>query len=141
MVFIDLLGCLPLIGQPLNSISMINLVMAVGLVVDYSMHVAHSFMAKSPQISRDERVVLAMKTIGVSVAKGLLSTFVGVLPLSLGSSEIFRVFFNMLVLVLAVGGTHGLLLMPVLLSVVGPSAAEVPGHAEAEELEHADAVG
>ncbi|CAK0844550.1 unnamed protein product [Prorocentrum cordatum] len=107
LVYIDLLGCLPLIGQPLNSISMINLVMAVGLVVDYSMHVAHSFMAQHPQLSRDERVVLAMKSIGVSVSKGLLSTLVGVLPLSLGSSKIFRVFFNMLVLILAVGGTHG----------------------------------
>ncbi|CAK0818264.1 unnamed protein product [Prorocentrum cordatum] len=144
LVYIDLLGCLPLIGQPLNSISMINLVMAVGLVVDYSMHVAHSFMAQHPQLSRDERVVLAMKSIGVSVSKGLLSTLVGVLPLSLGSSKIFRVFFNMLVLILAVGGTHGLLLMPVLLSAVGPSATAVPGRAEAaagEPPRQAEATG
>eukprot|EP00747_Dinoflagellata_sp_TGD_P222405 gnl/TRDRNA2_/TRDRNA2_94111_c0_seq1.p1 gnl/TRDRNA2_/TRDRNA2_94111_c0~~gnl/TRDRNA2_/TRDRNA2_94111_c0_seq1.p1 ORF type:complete len:893 (-),score=185.54 gnl/TRDRNA2_/TRDRNA2_94111_c0_seq1:209-2551(-) len=122
MVFVDLLGCIPLMGLSLNSISMINMVMAIGLVVDYSMHIAHSFMAQDPSVLRNERAVLAMKEMGIPVVKGIFSTLVAILPLSLAGSEVFRVFFKMFMAILLVGGAHGLVLMPVVLSLVGPAA-------------------
>merc|ERR1712224_1180771 len=89
LVFIDLLGCIPLSGVSLNSISMINMVMAIGFVVDYNMHIANSFMSQDPQLSRDERTVLAMKEIGLAVAKATFSTIVAILPLAFASSEVF----------------------------------------------------
>eukprot|EP00971_Amphidinium_carterae_P012697 250117-Amphidinium_carterae.1 len=54
MVFMDLLGNILLWGLDLNSISMINLVMAIGLVVDYCMHIAHSFGLQNPKLPRRE---------------------------------------------------------------------------------------
>jgi multidrug efflux pump subunit AcrB len=121
LVFIHLLGALPVAGVPLNSISMVNLVMAIGLVVDYSMHIAHSFMMQDPRLSRNERTVRAMKEIGLAVSLGIFSTFVAILPLAFATSEVFRVFFKMFVAILLAGGSHGLILMPVVLSLVGPS--------------------
>jgi len=122
LVFVDLLGCIPIANVSLNSISMINLVMAIGLVVDYSMHIAHSFMTQEPFLSRNERTVLAMKQIGLPVAKGIFSTFIAVLPLAFASSNVFRTFFKMFLAILIVGGLHGLVLMPVVLSLFGPTA-------------------
>jgi predicted RND superfamily exporter protein len=121
MVFVDLMGAIPISSLDLNSISMINLVMAIGLVVDYSMHIANSFMAHDSSLSRDERVVLAMAELGVSVIKGLLSTAIAIIPLAFAGSQVFRVFFIMFAWILGAGGLHGLVLLPVILSLVGPA--------------------
>jgi hypothetical protein len=64
-----------------------------------------------------------MKELGIAVFKGVLSTFIAILPLAFASSEIFRVFFKLFLSILIVGGSHGLVLMPVVLSLVGPAAA------------------
>ena len=51
-------------GVSLNSISMINLVMAIGFAVDYSAHFAHAFV-----FSR-EASPEALGTVGASVFMG-----------------------------------------------------------------------
>ena len=43
MIDIDLIGSLYLWGLDLNSISLVNLIMAIGLVIDYSAHIAHTY--------------------------------------------------------------------------------------------------
>eukprot|EP01052_Picozoa_sp_SAG31_P035639 SAG31_NODE_4328_length_3351_cov_1.759225_1_plen_73_part_10 len=43
MVDISVLGSIHWWGLEVNAISIINLVMAVGLVVDYSVHIIHNF--------------------------------------------------------------------------------------------------
>eukprot|EP00403_Amphidinium_massartii_P048273 CAMPEP_0178464984 /NCGR_PEP_ID=MMETSP0689_2-20121128/51122_1 /TAXON_ID=160604 /ORGANISM="Amphidinium massartii, Strain CS-259" /LENGTH=788 /DNA_ID=CAMNT_0020091899 /DNA_START=162 /DNA_END=2525 /DNA_ORIENTATION=- len=95
LVFVDLMGNIMVWGLDLNSISMINLVMAVGLVVDYSMHVVHNFMLQDNSLPRSERAVKAMEEIGPAVFLGVSTTFVSILPLALSTSQIFRVFFKM----------------------------------------------
>ena len=56
-------------GVSLNSISMINLVMAIGFAVDYSAHLAHSFVF-SAESNAEEKVVDALRTVGASVIMG-----------------------------------------------------------------------
>ena len=43
MIDIDLVGSIHFWGLEVNSITIINLIMAIGLVVDYSAHVIHNF--------------------------------------------------------------------------------------------------
>lgn len=52
----------------LNAISTVNLVMAVGISVEFCAHVAHNFLTQSG--SRDERVRNTLKTVGGSVFQG-----------------------------------------------------------------------
>lgn len=125
LVFCDLVGSIMLWGLDLNSISMINLLMAVGLVVDYSMHVAHCFCMQDGSLTRRERVVKAMEEIGGAVLLGVGSTFVAILPLSLAGSEVFRVFFKMFLSITVVGGLHGMVFLPVMLSLFGPSSTPI----------------
>ena len=44
MVDVDILGLMWLSGLTIDSVTIINLVLAIGLVVDYSAHIAHSFV-------------------------------------------------------------------------------------------------
>ena len=106
---------------PLNTISVVNLVMAVGLAVDYSMHILHTFLRKSGK-SRQERVHGAMLEIGAAVLLGVLSTLLGVVVLAGSQSQIIRVFFQLLLGTVIFGGLVGLFVLPVLLSFIGPGA-------------------
>lgn len=65
----ELFGMMWLLDVSLNSISMINLVMAIGFAVDYSAHVAHAFV-KATDTSADKRVVEAVTYVGASVMLG-----------------------------------------------------------------------
>ena len=65
----ELFGMMWVLGVSLNSISMINLVMAIGFAVDYSAHVAHAFI-KAPESLADERVIEAVTHVGASVLLG-----------------------------------------------------------------------
>ena len=121
-----LFGTMYIGGIKFNIIAAVNLVMAVGLAVDYTLHFIHAFMSTPPELSRDDRMVLAMKGIGRPIALGVFTTFLGTLPMAASSSTIFRTFFAMLVSTVVYGMAVGLVLLPVLLaSIPLPPAAHL----------------
>lgn len=102
----------------IDSVSVINIVLAIGLAVDYSAHVGHTFMLETG--SRDERVIKALGSIGAAVLNGATSTILAVLLLAASQSYVFRVVFKQFFLTIIIGAAHGLVLLPVLLSLIGP---------------------
>lgn len=58
--------------------------------------------------------------MGSSVFHGAFSTFLAILPLSLSASYIFVVFFKMWFGIIIFGVANGFILLPVLLSFIGP---------------------
>eukprot|EP00919_Chromeraceae_sp_WS-2016_P008543 GHVR01020150.1.p1 GENE.GHVR01020150.1~~GHVR01020150.1.p1 ORF type:complete len:858 (+),score=204.17 GHVR01020150.1:2595-5168(+) len=115
-------------GVSLDSISFINLVMAVGFVVDYTAHLIHSFeninLKNKENMSNSEirgsKSIIALQKVGVAVFYGASSTLLATIPLAFSSSYIFFTFFRMFFLTILFGMSHGLLLIPVLLALLGP---------------------
>lgn len=66
-------------------------------------------------------MAITLSTVGSSVFLGGFSTLCGVIPLAFTSSQIFFTVFVAFLSVVLLGLGHGLILLPVLLSLVGPT--------------------
>merc|ERR1711990_780510 len=87
-----------------------------------------------------ERSLAAMTRIGPSVFHAPFSTLLAVLGIGFAKSYVFQVFFKVLFLVSTIAGAHGMLLLPVLLSLVGGDAASEQDDAASEPKEKNDKV-
>lgn len=94
-------------------------VISLGLSVDYAVHISHMFL-KTPG-DPDERLVIALRDMGPAVFNGAMSTFIAVLVLSITDSYIFKVFFSSLFLCVVLGMAHGVIFLPVCLSILAPA--------------------
>lgn len=91
-VDVELVGFLYWAGLSFNSVTSINLLIAVGVAVDYSAFYAFSFMTKVG--TNTERAEKALRAFGVAVFNGGFTLFLAVLPLALSQSYIFQTFFK-----------------------------------------------
>merc|ERR1719251_437451 len=114
----DIVGFLHFWGITIDIISCVNIVLAIGLCVDYSVHIGHAFLVAKG--SRQEKAVQAVSTIGPAVFNGGVTTFLALVMLGASTSHVFVTFFKVFVLTVLFGLFHGLVLLPVVLSLVGP---------------------
>ena len=70
----------------------------------------------------------ALVDMGASVCAGILFTkLVGVAVLAFSRTQVFEVYyFRMFISLVVLGGLHGLVLLPVLLSLIGPPELQSP---------------
>jgi len=115
---IGLLGVMFYWDLVIDGVGVINLVLAIGLAVDYSAHIGHAFMLYPG--TPNARAVHAVGNIGAAVLNGALSTFLAIMLLSVSESYVFRVLFKQFFATVILGAAHGLILLPVLLSLLGP---------------------
>jgi predicted RND superfamily exporter protein len=113
MMYMDILGALQLAGVAVNAVSCVCLIMSIGLIVDYLMHVLLRYYETSGTTSRF-KIVDTIGTMGMSVLAGGCSTFLGTLALAFSSTDIFWIIFVTFTSIVVVGITHGLILLPVL---------------------------
>lgn len=119
-------------GLTIDTVSCTNIIISIGLCVDYSAHIAHAFM--SSHGTRDERVKKALSDIGPAVFNGGFSTFLAFVLLAGSKSHVFATFFKVFFLVVLFGLYNGLFVLPVALSFIGPKAYG------SEELENKEIV-
>lgn len=125
MIVADLMGMMALLDIQLNAVSVVNLIMSIGIAVEFCVHIAHAFLVSHG--NRSHRAKEALSTMGASVFSGItLTKLVGVIVLSLSRSEIFVVYyFQMYLALVIIGFLHGLIFLPVILSLFGPPSIHV----------------
>ena len=130
MIVVDVIGCMSLFSVSLNAISLVNLVICVGIGVEFCAHIARAFTypsksvmekAKSKFRGRDLRAWTALTNVGGSVFSGITITkFLGVFVLAFTRSKIFEIYYFRIWLALVIlAALHSLVWLPVALSLVG----------------------
>jgi len=116
---IDVAGFMHFWGLTIDTVSCVNLIIAIGLCVDYSAHIAHRFLVERDG-SREDRIRMTLLNMGPAVMNGGISTFIAFILLAQSQSHVFITFFKIFLLVVVFGLFHGLVVLPVILSWIGP---------------------
>ncbi|KAL7274839.1 niemann-Pick type C-related protein 1 [Rhizina undulata] len=147
MIVVDVMGVMALWGVSLNAVSLVNLVICVGIGVEFCAHIARAFMfpnrsdlerVKTRFRGRDARACGALIAVGGSVFSGITITkFIGVTVLAFTRSKIFEIYyFRMWLALVIVAASHALVFLPVILSYVGGEGyiGEIAGVGLEEDL-------
>ena len=121
LTLINLGGFMQLWGLTIDTSAAILITIAMGLAVDYSAHIAHYFMSSVG--TRNERVKKTLTNMGPAVLNGGFSTFLAFALLMTSQSYVFKTFFKIFLLIVVFGLYHGLVFLPVVLSLIGPGTS------------------
>ncbi|KAM6931324.1 NPC1-like intracellular cholesterol transporter 1 [Xenentodon cancila] len=121
LIVVDTVGVMTLWSIDYNAVSLINLVTAVGISVEFVSHMTRAF-ALSTKPTHVERAKEATANMGSAVFAGVAMTNLpGIIVLAFAKAQLIQIFFFRLNLVITLLGiAHGLILLPVLLSYFGP---------------------
>ncbi|CAB9506139.1 Pick C1-like protein 1 [Seminavis robusta] len=119
VLYVNFLGTMQLMGLDINSLTYVIICMAIGLLVDFLVHILLRYYETDGD-TREDKVKDTLRTMGASMFVGGLTTFLGVCPLVLSTTHIFMTVFWAFLAMVVLGFTHGLILLPVVLSLMGP---------------------
>lgn len=129
MIVVDIIGTMAVAGVSLNAVSLVNLVICVGIGVEFCAHIARAFMFpsrnvldRSPKLrGKDARAWTALVNVGGSVFSGITITkLLGVCVLAFTRSKIFEIYYFRIWLALVIfAASHALIFLPVALSYFG----------------------
>ena len=130
MSVIDIMGTMAVFGVSLNAVSLVNLIICVGISVEFCAHIARAFMFPSRTVmesnnttlrGRDARAWTSLVNVGGSVFSGITVTkLLGVCVLAFTRSKIFEIYYFRVWLALVVfAALHAMAFLPVALSVAG----------------------
>lgn len=130
MSVVDIMGAMAVFNVSLNAVSLVNLIICVGISVEFCAHIARAFMFPSRTVmesnnngflGRDARAWTALVNVGGSVFSGITVTkFLGVSVLAFTRSKIFEIYYFRVWLALVIfAAIHALIFLPVALSIAG----------------------
>uniref|UniRef100_H2Z0N9 SSD domain-containing protein n=1 Tax=Ciona savignyi TaxID=51511 RepID=H2Z0N9_CIOSA len=125
MIATELLGFMGAAGVKLSAVPAVILVASIGLGVEFTVHITFAFITSCG--SRRERVVQSIGHMTGPVVDGAVSTLLGVVMLAGSEFDfIIKYFFQVLGILILLGVLNGLVLLPVVLSLIGPPPEVTP---------------
>lgn len=100
----------------LDVISMICIILSIGFSVDFTAHIAYSFVVIKGKTTVD-KATAALESLAWPIVQGGLATTMGVVVLAGSDSYIQVAFCKTVFIVIFLGLVHGLVFLPVVLSV------------------------
>ena len=131
MTLVDIVGTMAVAGVSLNAVSLVNLIICLGIALEFCAHIARAFsfpsatvMERAPKHryrGKDARAWTALVNVGGSVFSGITVTkLLGVFVLAFTRSKIFEIYYFRVWLALVVwAASHALVFLPVALSLFG----------------------
>ncbi|EMC99929.1 hypothetical protein BAUCODRAFT_62794 [Baudoinia panamericana UAMH 10762] len=137
MIVVDIAGTMALAKVSLNAVSLVNIIISVGIGVEFCAHIARAYTIPSTSIlerapskfmsaqsrfgGREARAWAALVNVGGSVFSGITVTkLLGVFVLGFTQSKIFEVYYFRVWLALVLwAALHALVFLPVALSFFG----------------------
>jgi Cation/multidrug efflux pump len=128
MIYMDVLGLMHWAGFSINPVTLIAILMSIGLMVDYVLHVVmrcfeHHKQQPIMTTSQENDVPKVhvdmydcLSTIGISVMIGGASTVLSTIPLAFSTSEIFFSIFVIFFGFVMFSLMHGLIFVPAILA-------------------------
>lgn len=118
-IIVGVFGFMQIWGLSLSSITMIHVIMSVGFSVDFSTHICHAYMILDG-FDRNAKTSAALRRAGSPIFNCAMSSILGVCTLIFSDSFVFRSFFKVMFLVICFAFFHGVFILPVILSTIGP---------------------
>lgn len=133
VILFEIYGLLHAFELKMNGVAIVNLIVAIGVSVEFTAHVVRAFMTSRG--ARHERAAEALAIMLVPVSAGAASTLLGVSVLAFAAFPYYVLYyFRMFVLIVLVGYANGVLLLPVVLSLVGPAHLSVSRSASSGKI-------
>ncbi|XP_030023820.2 NPC intracellular cholesterol transporter 1 homolog 1b-like [Manduca sexta] len=115
MIVINMMGVMYIWNIPLNPVSCVNLIVSIGIAVEFCSHIAYAFATSKRPSS--ERVEDAVRKVGSTIITGITLTNMPIVVLAFSYTEVIEVFFfRMFFSLVILGFLHGMIFFPVLLS-------------------------
>ncbi|XP_078596441.1 patched domain-containing protein 3-like [Branchiostoma floridae x Branchiostoma japonicum] len=122
-----LVGYMALWGVQLDIIATISVIVCIGFSVDFSAHITYAYVSSEAETT-GEKMREALQTVGMPIIQSSMSTILGLLVLAFFPAYLFRSFFKTMFLVMVFGSSHGLLVLPVLLTAPCPKCCNARHH-------------
>lgn len=126
IIDLEVYGAMSFLGVKINAFSVVNLVMTVGMAVEFTAHISHVFLLAPGH--RNQRMGAALEEMMAPMLSGFLSSFLAVIPLAFAKFPFFRkYYFGMFAMMIFLAFVNGMIFMPVVLSLIGPGARTATG--------------
>uniref|UniRef100_A0A7E4VIC3 SSD domain-containing protein n=1 Tax=Panagrellus redivivus TaxID=6233 RepID=A0A7E4VIC3_PANRE len=126
---IGVAGYLSLWGADLDPTTVVNILMSIGLCIDFATHVGYRIY-RSPFTDPDERISDALGAIGWPVVQAGTSTLLAIAVMMLVPSNVVRMFARTNILVVATGLFHGVFLLPIIIRTFASDFIGVPSKSD-----------
>merc|ERR1719229_684323 len=117
-------GMIALAGWALCIFEAIGLIIVVGLAVDYSVHICHSYnetrFINGVVATREQKTQQALTEMGISVVSGAATTFLASLFLVSATIVFYHVFGIFMLMTVIFSLLVSLTMLPALLNILGP---------------------